>query len=71
MQTEIKINIIELASELAERRVEEEFKKDPLRFDNRIYIEEENEVRYTEAAQDVFNTWYDYYYTEIEFQQIQ
>ena len=30
--------------------------------ENDIYVEEDEEVKYTEQAQEIFNEWYDYYY---------
>jgi len=51
------INVLELASELAEKRVNEDLDE------KEIYIEEENgDTRYSEAAQDLFNSYYDEYY---------
>lgn len=53
------MNILELASELADERVKHELIGEP------IYIETFNELRYTEDAQDLFNEYYDYYYSLI------
>lgn len=53
------INITELASELADRELRSFF-------NGEIDIETEDEVRYTEEAQDVFNELYDEFYTLIE-----
>jgi hypothetical protein len=55
----ININILEVASELAHKKLEEHFEFEA----NRIYewVSDE-ESRYTEEAQDLFNEWYDYYY---------
>ena len=57
----IKINILELASELAELKLFEIFDADD------IYVEsdDEVEVRYTDEAQDSFNGLYDEYYNII------
>ena len=55
---EIAINVIELSSELAEEMVNVKFNYEQ---DN-IYVEENEEIRYTEQAQKIFNEWYDYYY---------
>jgi Mg2+/Co2+ transporter CorC len=56
------INILELASELADMKVREiliDFSK--------IYLREKNgDTRYTEEAQDLFNFWYDQYYDLVE-----
>ena len=57
------INVLELASELADmkvREVIEDFSK--------IYIEDtDGTIRYTEEAQDLFNEWYDSYSELIEY----
>ncbi len=55
---EITINVIELSCELAEEMVNVKFnyKEDD------IYVEENEELKYTEQAQEIFNEWYDYYY---------
>lgn len=55
---DIKINIVEVASELAELELEENWGKTI-----KIYREDdETETRYTDEAQDVFNDLYDKYY---------
>ena len=58
---EIKINKLELASELAHNRLLKEFDK---RID--IYIDTEDCLYYTEEAQEIFNELYDHYLTTIE-----
>lgn len=55
---EITINVIELSCELAEEMVKIKFNYK----ENDIYVEEDEEVKYTEQAQKIFNEWYDYYY---------
>lgn len=55
------INVLELASELADMKVREVM----VNFSD-IYIEDEFEVRYTEKAQELFNEWYDIYTELIE-----
>ena len=55
---EITINLIEVSSELAEEIVKIKFNYK----ENDIYVEEDEEIKYTEQAQEVFNEWYDYYY---------
>jgi cupin superfamily acireductone dioxygenase involved in methionine salvage len=55
------INVLELASELADAKVRELI----VNFSD-IYIEDEFEVRYTEKAQEYFNEWYDIYTELIE-----
>ena len=57
---EITINLIELSSDLAEEMVKIKFNYKEN--DIYIYIEEDEEITYTEQAQEVFNEWYDYYY---------
>jgi hypothetical protein len=54
----IKINIIEVASELAEKEMIQYFKDDW-----EIYLnKEEDLIVYTDKAQDIFNTLYDKYF---------
>lgn len=55
------INVLELASELADMKVREVM----VNFSD-IYIEDEFEIRYTEKAQELFNEWYDAYTELIE-----
>ena len=59
-QTIITINIVELASELADMDLRENW-KDSIK----IYEVDDDETRYTEEAQDVFNDLYDTYYSII------
>lgn len=59
--TNIKINmkdeqLIELATELAFERVDEEFGR---------YLDNSDYIGDTEKAQSCFNMWYDYYYNFI------
>ena len=71
METNITINAIELASNLAERDLsnfismisEEQYDK---KFPNGTYIENDEEMNYTEEAQDLFNEFYDEFLTMIE-----
>lgn len=59
---EIKINIIELASELAHKDLVE-----MVGDENKLFEEPEAGITvYTEHAQDKFNDLYDYYYSIIE-----
>jgi len=54
----ISINILEVASELANIQVHETLKEE-----TDIYTWDNLESsRYTETAQEIFNEWYDYYY---------
>jgi len=67
----MNINEIELASNLASQKLynyseglnESDYS---FEFPNGIEIETDDEVRYTEEAQDLFNSFYDEYLTEIE-----
>jgi hypothetical protein len=56
---DIKINILEVASELAHKKLEEHFEFETKRIYEWV---SDDESRYTEEAQDLFNEWYDYYY---------
>lgn len=75
METNITINAIELASNLAERDLsnfismmsEEQYDK---KFPNGTYIENDEEVSYTEEAQDLFNEFYDEHLTLIELSKV-
>lgn len=59
---EAKVNVLELASELADVKLREyAFIEGEGIFPNGVYIETEDEVSYTEEAQDKFNEYYDYY----------
>ncbi len=67
----MNINEIELASNLASQKLNnfaESLNESDYNFEfpNGIEIETDNEVRYTEEAQDLFNDFYDEYLTEIE-----
>lgn len=59
--TEIKINIVELASELAAKELQDNWQDSILIFD-----ENDEEIKYTDEAQDIFNDLYDKYYSLIE-----
>jgi hypothetical protein len=60
--TNITINAIELASELASKKLEAEWSESIRIFND----EEAEELTYTEEAQDIFNENYDYYLELIE-----
>jgi hypothetical protein len=63
---EIKINAIELASELAHSRTLYE-SGDICNNEDDMFDDPEDEIQtYKEEIQDRFNQWYDYYLTEIE-----
>jgi hypothetical protein len=55
----ININILEVASELAHRELERHFEFEAKRIYDWV---SDDESRYTEEAQDLFNEWYDEYY---------
>ena len=61
---EITINKLELASELAHEKLLNLVHLSKGIFE--IYKETDNEVNYTEEAQDKFNEYYDYYINLIE-----
>jgi len=65
--TTIKINIVEVASELATREVENTFKDISL-----VYIENEEDesISFTEEAQNMFDDYYDEFYNFLENIQI-
>jgi hypothetical protein len=56
---DIKVNLVELASELAVERVHDEFASQG---ESAIYVDNSDHIGYTEEAQSCFNMWYDYYY---------
>lgn len=58
------INIVELASELANDRTFEELTSEYMG-EVEIYKANSDVVEYTEYAQRVFDNWYDYYYNFI------
>ena len=59
----ININILEVASDLAHEIVCANFADD----DGLIYKDPTSNIfEYTEKAQDLFNEWYDYYYTFLD-----
>jgi hypothetical protein len=60
-QTNVTINIVELASELADLELQNNW-HDSIK----IYEEDEEETRYTLEAQDIFDDLYDKYYALIE-----
>lgn len=55
----VTINIVELASELADKDLESHFGQ-------KRWIESDDELIYTEESQDLFNEYYDYYFEIIE-----
>lgn len=59
MEEIIKINILEVASELAHREIEKYF--DCKVEDIYEWVSDE-ESKYTDKAQDLFNGFYDYYF---------
>lgn len=61
MEPEIKIHLVEIASELANDRVYEQLTSEYLS-ESDIYKQDSDVVEYTDYAQRVFDNWYDYYY---------
>ena len=60
----IKINLVEVASELAHNRMV--FSIDMDCNEDSLYQQLDNgDFVYTEEAQDIFNDWYDYYYNRL------
>lgn len=70
METNITINAIELASNLAHEKLMQYYEdlQDNRDFEspNGVTIETEDEINYTEEAQDLFNEFYDEFLTMIE-----
>lgn len=60
-QTNVTINIVELASELADLELQNNW-HDSIQ----VYEEDEEEIRYTPEAQDIFDDLYDKYYDLIQ-----
>jgi len=58
----VTINILELASELADLELQKYFDYSA----NSIWVEDEDETRYTNEAQEVFDDLYDKYYSMID-----
>lgn len=59
----IKINIVETATNLAHARMVDEIGGNT----NDVWSEEEDNLNiYTEEVQDLFNEYYDYYYSILE-----
>ena len=60
------INIVELASVLAHERMKMEIGAS----EDEVWVtdgeDQDDCLVYMDEAQDVFNEWYDYYYTQIE-----
>jgi hypothetical protein len=68
---EVQINILELASALAERELliqYHEMDQEQVRnkYPKGIYVETEHDTYYTEEAQEVFNELYDEFYQVID-----
>ena len=56
---EIKINIVEVSTELVHKEVEKHFNYDATKIYEWV---SDDETKYTDEAQDVFNQYYDEYY---------
>ena len=62
---EIRINIVEVASELAhEAMIDETFRNGFISDENEAYISsnDDDEIMYTDFCQKIFDEYYDYYY---------
>ena len=74
METNITINAIELASNLAHEKLMQHYENlqdnRDFEFPNGIYVETEDEIVYTEEAQDLFNEFYDEHLTLIELSKV-
>ena len=70
METNITINAIELASNLAHEKLMQYYENlqdnRDFEFPNGVTIETEDEIVYTEEAQDLFNEFFDEFLTMIE-----
>jgi hypothetical protein len=65
---EIKINLLEVASELAELRMFRPFEMagyTKQQFISKVMVEKDDVFTYRACYQDEFNMWYDHYYNEI------
>ena len=70
METNITINAIELASNLAHEKLMQHYENlqdnRDFEFPNKLVIETEDKIVYTEEAQDLFNEFYDEFLTMIK-----
>ena len=64
---EIIINIVEIAKELAEQRIEDTVLGD---YEDILEIDENEELVYTEEGQSMFDSFYDMYYDMLYSAQI-
>ena len=66
--SEIKINLCEVASELAHETAKSKMISDgSINDDADMWQDDGNGVDiYTDEAQDIFNVWYDYFYNFID-----
>lgn len=64
--SEIKINIVEVASELAVNATKDEAFTEHGIQESDLTIDDGEQLVYTDFAQDIHNRWYDYFYAEIE-----
>ena len=74
METNITINAIELASNLAHEKLMQHYENlqdnRDFEFPNKLVIETEDKIVYTEEAQDLFNEFYDEFLTMIELSKV-
>lgn len=67
MSEVVKINKLELASELANEATKKEMlSKGLITNENEMYFGDSGVHYYTDEAQDIFNNHYDYYLTKID-----
>ena len=61
MEPEIKIHLVELATELANERTFEQLTSEYMG-EGDVIVEDDGNIKYTKYAQEIFDNWYDYYY---------
>ena len=68
---EIRINIVEVASELAhDTMVRDSFIEGIINDETEVYVsfneaDDDGEIIYTDFCQNIFDKWYDYYYDKL------
>ncbi len=68
---EIRINIVEVASELAhDTMVRDSFIEGVINDETEVYVsfnkaDDDGEIIYTDFCQNIFDKWYDYYYDKL------
>ena len=69
LDMEIKINLVEVASELADNATKDEMinREFIISDEERFTVDlDSGDLMYTEDAQDIYDRWYDYFYSKIE-----